>query len=190
VDDSGRLCLGNVPPPRAPGWPNNRLLADREPSWRLPGTGLDLARTATARFFLRREWLPSLMARDDGGLGLVRADIGCVRNRETYAGDGLEILGRLVEELRKIVSAGGARLALLLVPKTKEVEDTAVPAYYDPLTAGFRARGVPFVDLRRHLGAQGLGAFLPNDPHLSAAGSRVAAEALRDCLSKLPGPCD
>jgi len=190
VDESGRLCLGNVPPARAPGWPNNRLLADREPSLRIPGTQLDLARSATARFFMRREWLPSLMARDDGGLSTVRSDIGCVGNRDTYPGDGLELLGRLVDELQKVVKTGGARLALLLVPKTKEVEDPAMPAYYDPLTAGFRAQGVPFVDLRRHLGAQGLAAFLPNDPHLSAAGSRIAAEALRDCLSRPGSPCD
>ena len=191
VDESGRLCLGNVPPARAPGWPNNRLLADREPSLRIPGTDLDLARSATARFFLRREWLPSLLARDDSGLAVVREQLGCIRNRETYQGDGMEILGRLVTELARITAGRGARLVLLLVPRSKEVEDPAMPAYYDTAAAEFRAQGIPLVDLRRRLSAPAGGApFLPNDPHLSAAGSGVAAAALRDCLLAATGSCD
>jgi lysophospholipase L1-like esterase len=182
--EDGRLCLGNVPPARAPGWPNNRLLADREPSLRIPGTDLDLARSATARFFARREWLPSLLARDDSGLAVVREHVGCIRNREAYEGDGMEILQRLVAELAGITARQRARLVLLFVPRSKEVEDPSMPAYYDTAAAAFRAQGIPFLDLRRRLSAPGGGGapFLPNDPHLSAAGSRVAAEALRDCL--------
>jgi hypothetical protein len=190
--DGGRLCLGNVPPARAPGWPNNRLLADREPSFRIPGTQVDLVRSATARFFMRREWLPSLLARDDGGLAAVRAHVDCIRNRDAYEGDGMEILARLVAELEKITAAQGARLVLLLVPRSKEVEDPSVPAYYDPALLGFRAREIAYVDLRRRLGQHGdEGApFLPNDPHLSAVGSRIAALGLRDCLARPGAPCD
>ena len=189
--DGGQLCLGNVPPARAPGWPNNRLLADREPSLRLPGTGIDLARSATARFFLRREWLPSLLAREDGGLGPVRRYVACVRNRDAYEGDGMEILARLVAELKKVTDGEGARLVLLLVPKTREHEAPGSPAYYDTLKGAFRAQGVAYVDLRRYLPAGGSdAAFLPNDPHLSAAGSRVAALALRDCLGNPARACD
>jgi len=190
--EDGRLCLGNVPPARAPGWPNNRLLADREPSLRIPGTDLDLARSATARFFMRREWLPSLLARDDSGLAVVREHVGCIRNREAYEGDGMEILERLVAELARITSRQGARLVLLFVPRSKEVEDPAMAAYYDGAAAAFRAQGIPFVDLRRRLAAAagGLPPFLPNDPHLSPAGSAIAAEALRDCLLHGHGPCD
>jgi hypothetical protein len=186
--DGGRLCLGNVPPPRAPGWPNNRLLADRQPSLRVPGTRLDLAQTATARFFLRREWLPSLLARDESGLLAVRDRLDCVENRETYEGDGMEILQRLVRELKAVTDTEGARLVVLLVPRSKEVEDPASPAYYDAAADGFRAGDIACVDLRRRLAALGPAAFLPHDAHLSAAGSRVAAEALRDCL--LGGGCN
>jgi lysophospholipase L1-like esterase len=188
--EDGRLCLGNVPPARAPGWPNNRLLADREPSLRIPGTDVDLARSATARFFLRREWLPSLLARDDSGLAAVREFVDCVRNREAYEGDGMEILSRLVAELKKITSRQGARLVVLLVPRSKEVDDPAAPAYYDAAAAAFRAQGIACVDVRRRLSPRADPApFLPNDPHLSAAGSRIAAEALRDCLLDAPGAC-
>jgi len=191
--EDGRLCLGNVPPARAPGWPNNRLLADREPSLRIPGTQLDLARSATARFFMRREWLPSLLARDDSGLAAVREQVGCIRNREAYDGDGMEILERLVTELARITARQGARLVLVFVPRSKDVEDPSLPAYYDGAAAAFRAQGIPFVDLRQRLAAPaagGVSSFLPNDPHLSAAGSGIAAAALRDCLLKAQGPCD
>jgi lysophospholipase L1-like esterase len=190
--EDGRLCLGNVPPARAPGWPNNRLLADREPSLRIPGTGLDLARSATARFFMRREWLPSLLARDDPGLAAVREHVGCVRNRETYEGDGMEILVRLATELARTTARQGARLVVLPVPRSKEVEDPGMPAYYDDAAAALRNQPIGWVDLRRHLAAHADdGApFLPNDPHLSAAGSRIAAEALRECLQRGSAPCD
>jgi GDSL-like lipase/acylhydrolase family protein len=189
--DEGRLCLGNVPPARAPGWPNNRLLVDREPSLRIPGTHLDLARSATARFFLRREWLPSLLARDDSGLAVVREHVDCIRNHEAYEGDGMEILERLVGELARITARQGARLVLLFVPRSKEVEDPGMPAYYDGAAAAFRTQGIPFVDLRHRLAAAGGGAtFLPNDPHLSAAGSGIAAQALSECLLKAQRSCD
>ena len=190
--ESGRLCLGNVPPARAPGWPNNRLLADREPTLRVPGTSLDLARTATARFFMRREWLPSLLARDDGDLRAVRGFVGCVGNRDSYEGDGMDILARLFTELKRIAATRGTRVVALLVPKPKEQEAPGTPAYYDGVMAAFRARGVAYVDLRRHLddARSGAAPFLPNDPHLSAAGSRVAAQALRDCLLNGRPACD
>lgn len=189
--DGDRICLGNVPPPRAPGWPNNRLLADRDVTLRVPGTGLDLARTATARFLLRREWLPSLLARDDGGLDEVRRFVPCIRNRDAYEGDGLEILGRLVAELKTVTAADGARLVLLLVPRPKDQEGAGAAPYYEPLTAGFRARDVAYVDLSRRIAeaSDRAAAFLPHDAHLSAEGSRIAAEALRDCVAK-PGACD
>ena len=123
----------------------SRASASRAPSF-------DLARTATARFFLRREWLPSLLARDDSGLAVVREHVGCIRNRDAYEGDGMEILTRLVAELKKITAGQGARLVLLLVPRSKEVEDPSLPAYYDPALARFRAQDVAYVDLRRRLG--------------------------------------
>jgi hypothetical protein len=190
LDDSGGLCLGNVPPARAPGWPNNRLLADRDDSLRIPGTRIDLARSATVQFFRSREWLPSLLARGDGDLAVVRRFVGCVKNREVYEGDGLQILGRLVTELKAITAGQGARLVLLFVPKSKEQDDPGMPAYYEPLLAGLHAQGIPFVDLRRHV-ADGAGApFLPHDPHLSPAGSRIAAAALRDCLNSEGPACD
>ena len=189
--EDGRLCLGNVPPFRAPGWPNNRLLADRERGWRVPFTSIDLARSATVRFFADREWLPSLLAKGDGGeMALVRRAIDCVGNRDAYAGDGLQILGRLAAELKRITAGDGARLVLLLVPKTKEMEDPGLPAYYEPLLAGFRAQGIPFVELRRHLAGEGAAAFLPNDPHLSPLGSAAAASALYECLMKAGDVCD
>ena len=189
--EDGRLCLGNVPPLRAAGWPNNRLLADREKSLRVPFTSIDLARSATVRFFADREWLPSLLARGDGGdMAVVRRAVGCVGNRDSYAGDGLQILGRLAAELKKITAGDGARLVVLLVPKTKEMETPGLPAYYEPLLAGFRAQRIPFVELRRHLAQEGAAAFLPNDPHLSPLGSGVAAAALYECLMKTGDVCD
>ena len=189
--EGGRLCLGNVPPARAPGWPNNRLVADREPSFRLPGTQVDLARSATARFFMRREWLPSLLARDDGGLAAVRAHVDCIRNRDAYEGDGMEILARLVADLEKITAAQGARLVLLLVRGRRR--SRIPPArLLRPRPPGLPRPGDRLRRPRRRLGQHGdEGApFLPNDPHLSAAGSRIAALALRDCLARPGAPCD
>jgi hypothetical protein len=66
-----------------------------------------------------------------------------------------------------------------------------MPAYYDAAAAAFRGEGIPVVDQRRRLSAPAGGpSFQPNDPHLSAAGSRIAAEALRECLLGGPGSCD
>jgi hypothetical protein len=55
----------------------------------------------------------------------------------------------------------GARLVLLFVPRSKEVEDPAMPAYYDAAPAAFRAQAIPFVDLRRRLAARRGGLRLP-----------------------------
>src|SRR5262249_11116734 len=59
--DEGRLCLSNVPPRVALGWPNHqvsRILEHYQPAggWRV--LGVDLGDTAVAHFLRGRGWRP------------------------------------------------------------------------------------------------------------------------------------
>jgi hypothetical protein len=187
VQDGGGLCLGNVPPRKAPGWPEDRVATAGPHVLHLPLLGaLDLERSQTFRYFARRRWRWSLMddhARAD--LQAVKAHVTCVENRDSYAGDGEDILVRLFRMLQTICRSRQVGLTVLFVPRPREVETPDVPAYYQAIKATFDREGIRSVDLReeavrRHVSAAEL--FGAGDAHLSAGGSGIAAEALRDAL--------
>jgi hypothetical protein len=154
---------------------------------RVPLLGqIDLEWSQTYRFFARRQWRVSLLRGAPGAdLAAVRAFVPCVENRTTYPGDGEELLVRLCARLDQIVRAGGADLRLVFVPRPREVEDAAGDTYYTGIRRVLEAQGVPSLDLREDARRRGMTPerlFGAGDAHLSADGSRMAAEALRDAL--------
>jgi hypothetical protein len=184
----GELCLGNVPPRKAPGWPEDRLVAEGPHLVRVPLLGaIDLDRSQTFRFFARRQWRSSLLAPAQADLAAVRLHLPCLENRETYPGEGEEILVRAFRELATICRSRRVGLTVLFVPRPREVETPEAPTYYRGIQAVFDREGIPAVDLRERARDRGLTAaalFGPGDAHLSAAGSRFAAELIRDGLAR------
>lgn len=180
----GGLCLGNVPTPRVAGWEGDAVFGPSPPPLRVPLVGFDLRRSETLRFLESRQWRWASQASVNGEN--LRTELGCLENRETYQGEGGDLLVRLSSLLNAKVTSGGARLLVFFTPKNKEWEDQGSHAYYEPLMQALDRGGIPTLDFRAYAGR---GAppeaplFLPGDPHLSVLGSDLAARAIKEWIA-------
>jgi hypothetical protein len=179
-----RLCLGNVPPPRAPGWPESALLSGD--GARLWGWQIGLSWSQTYRFFQRRSWrFEPPPVPDPNDMALLRAELPCLGNRHEYSGDGEQIMLALLRALAVRTRSHRARLVTLFVPRPREMENRQRSSVYDAVQAELAGSGLVSIDLRRYAEAAGVGAetlFLAKNAHLSAAGSALAAQALAEAL--------
>ncbi len=169
-----RLCLGNIPPAKAEGWPEDALL---------PEPPRLLAWSQTWRFLQRRSWRFGPLPRPDpADLERLRPHLDCLANHESYTGDGAAIMKELLRRLDALERSRGSRLVTLFVPRPVEYRRKRPrPTYYDPVAADLRRAGLTVLDLLPYGKSQGLTAqelFLRRDSHLSARGCALAAEML------------
>ncbi len=173
-DDGGRLCLDNLPPNKAPGWPEDTLAAH---------AGVDLAWSETWRFLRARRWRLLPAPRPDAGqLARVRADVPCAA---TGQADGARVMLTLLRRLDERLRARGACLRVAFVPRPVECRKPRQATYYADVLAEAQRAGLITVDLRQAAMVAGLDAqalFLKGDSHLSAAGNALAAHALAQTL--------
>ncbi len=175
--DGERLCLGNLPPPKAPGWPEDGLTA---------GAALDLSWSETWRFVRTRRFRLEQPARPAAeALARLRKDVPCLENRAAYVGDGARLMLVLLRRLDALVSTRGARLRVVFVPRPLECRKPRRATYYAALQSEAESAGLVTIDLRRRAATAGLEAealFLKGDAHLSAAGNDLVAQALAASL--------
>ncbi len=177
--DGERVCLGNLPPPKAPGWPEDALGVRR--SW-----ARWLEWSCTFRFVRGRAFrfraAPRPEARD---LALLRARLPCIAQQAVGAADGARVLRLLLLRFEAHAREAGARLRVLFVPRPIECRQPGRASYYAPAQQEAAGAGLVCIDLR-HVAARARvepeALFLAGDAHLSAAGSALAAEALFESL--------
>lgn len=181
--DGGRLCLGNVPPPRVAGWGPPAL--DTTGSVGLLGLRIGLAWSETYRFFQKRSWRIAPRP-DPSDLERLRAVVPCLGvPGDAYHGDGAAIMLALLERLDGLARGAGARFVTLFVPRPIECKHPQRDAYYAGVRSALEAAGLTSIDLRPYASTAGLGPddmFMPKDSHLSVAGSALAAQALAQAL--------
>lgn len=176
--DGGRLCLGEVPPVKVEGWPEDALL---------PEPPRLLAWSQAWRFLQRRSWRFGAPPRPDpADLERLRPHVDCLANRERYDGAGAEIMKALLRRLDAQERGRGGRLLTLFVPRPVEYRtERPRPSYYGPVMEELQREGLAALDLKPYALARGLTAeelFLPRDSHLSARGSDLAAEVLAEAI--------
>ncbi len=172
--EGGKLCLGEVPPVKVEGWPEDALL---------PEPPRLLAWSQAWRFLQRRSWRFGATPRPDpADLQRLRPQLDCLANRERYDGAGDEIMKAVLRRLDALERGRGSRLVTLFVPRPVEYRrERPRPAYYDAVLQELQREGLAVLDLKPYALARGLTAeelFLSHDSHLSARGSDLAAEML------------
>ena len=187
LKEGGQLCLGNIPPPRARGWPEDAVVQAHGANGER--TAFDLRRTQTYRFLAGREWRfsrPGATLASPASMADVRRYVTCVENRPGYGGEGVgeDLLVRLFEALDQLCRERKARLVALFTPKPKEVAEPSSPTYYDGIKGRFDRAGIASVDLQQLVATRSEAGelFGEGDPHLSARGSAIAAEALAEVI--------
>lgn len=133
----------------------------------------------------------------DAGPPRAAARVGLIEQASELRGTG-GAHSRLAPFLDRVLAAArpsGARVLVAVIPVDVQadasewekyhhapVETVPLAALVDDLAAAARARDVETVDLLTPLSAHEPGVFLPDDEHLSPAGHRIVAAALRSTL--------
>ncbi len=172
--EGGRLCLGDVPPVKVEGWPEDALLPE-PPSF--------LAWSQLWRFLQHRSWRLRAPPRPDpADLERLRPQVDCLAGRQGYSGDGETIMKALLRRLDALERGRGGRFLTLFVPRPVEYRpERPRPSYYGAVLEELRREGLAVLDLKPYAVERGLTGeelFLPRDSHLSARGSALAAEML------------
>lgn len=200
-----RLCLENVPPKVALGWPNHsveRLLPSLEGGDSLFRRVADASaivaflRTRTLRPELaeawngrsvlalaRRQGMPSAMQRTLAG------HLGCPADGAPAEGSGRRLVVAILRSLRAVAEGAGARFVVLTTPTAGNYKDGVRGEQYDEIVAGLAAAGVATIDLERMAREAGMppeALYLnrATDDHFSVAGHRAAAAALAHLVAR------
>lgn len=198
-----RLCLTNIPPPRAKGWPHSdiRSLLRRKFPWldseiSIGPMRLSLRHSQALEYLSRREFLVTLGGRSAGldrvrGGEKVQAEFKCYEdnpsNAELQSAGPLVLLARIIWRFQRVVKADGGQFRVVLIPRMEQQKQAAPDGNYIRLVQLLRQYQVPVTDFFNSDGVPPE-ASLTNradawraDLHLSEAGSEiVAARILHD----------
>lgn len=201
--NGSQLCLTNIPPPRAKGWPHADIrssLFQKFPWLKgelvLGPVSFSLQHSQILEYLSRREFLLTLGGRSAGLERVkdgerVRSEIQCYE--DTPSAEDFRRLGpfalvaRIVWRFSKAVEADGGRFRVVLIPNETEQETGVVQAGHARLLQLLREYKIPVSDLSDVQGvplemvmAKRPAAWRP-DGHFSALGSEiVAARILHD----------
>ena len=195
------LCLTNIPPPRARGWPLGDIRSAlfkrfpwmaREAS--LVGLRVSLKRSQILEFLSRREFLFTFGGGKSSGLERVkdgekvRAVIPCYDDRPTPSElqrtGPIILVADIVERFAQVAAADGASFRAVLVPAEREQKGEAAEPAHLKLLELLRKRTIAVTDLTsseglpRELVMAGRPEAWRKDLHFSASGSELVAERI------------
>lgn len=195
VRREGSLCLANVPVPRAEGWPDVDLgsQAVRAITSCCGRTSGALAgRTNLVRFLHTRAGLHDWRAEYEAGIERVRSLFPCVLGEDDGSPRGGDVGRELLATLARSLEPR-ARLVVLAIPTPEELGAGRPSDAYEGFLGGLRDDGIavvdPFEALRAaHAGGRAIGHATPEDDHLSAEGTAIAARLLAERLAPMLAP--
>ncbi|MFM7141628.1 MAG: hypothetical protein ACKO2K_06900 [Alphaproteobacteria bacterium] len=191
-----RLCLANVPVPRAEGWPDVDLGSQVVRALNAccgRTTGRLAGGTNIVRFLHGRAGLHDWRAEYEESIARVRGVFPCVLGADDGSPRGETVGRELLATLARDV-APRARLVVLSMPTPADLEAGRRSASYAGFLDGLREDGITVVDPFDALGpafAEGraIGHAARGDDHLSAEGTVIAAGLLAEWVAPmLAGP--
>jgi len=190
------LCLANVPVPRAEGWPDVDLGSQlvRALTDCCGRTTGDLAgRTSLVRFLRTRSGARDWRSEYDEGLARVREVFPCVAGDDDGSPRGGTVGRELLATLARSL-APRARLVVLAIPTPADLAAGRRSESYDGFLGELRGEGIAVVDpfdalLGPFAMGRAIGRAVPEDAHLSAEGTAIAAGLLAASVAPLlPAP--
>lgn len=185
-----QLCVSNIPPRRATGWPSDNI-GHMVKDWKVGIAGLefDLADTYTAQYFKNRSFSSSLMGlfgNNDDPIAAINREIGCLQ-----AGPGpllknwnakMDFTTRLIYVTRDTVEKYGGRFILVAKPLPDDYRNGTRHYDYDYVLRRLELSHIDLIDLypaarRADLTPE---QFFLGAGHLTARGNHLAAEKVAE----------
>ncbi|HEX7025626.1 MAG TPA: SGNH/GDSL hydrolase family protein [Gammaproteobacteria bacterium] len=191
----GGLCVSNVPPKRASGWPSDNLGYIIENSFNLerlrivlPGFEFDLTETQTFAYFKSRSINTSLINISDGdGNSVMEAiveNIGCVKSEPGPARatpeEQVGLVVKIVNEIRTMVERRGGKFYVVTKPTKEDYERNRLRNDYQLVLARLRQLGIEVVDMFTVAKEKGMTKeqLFIDYGHLSVGGNNLIAESV------------
>ncbi len=189
--DDGSLCVSNIPPRRASGWPSdnlqNKFDFDRL-RFRLVGTEFDLANTQTVQFFKNRSINTSLFGSwgtdDSEPLKAIEKHIGCVQSQPAPElkdwEDKIQLTVNLINRIRTTVEENGGKFVVVTKPLEKDYREEELELNYQTILARLSQLDITVIDMYpifKQGGAPAEALYL-GAGHLSPFGNWLVAESV------------
>jgi len=195
----GRLCLGNVPPAVALGWPNHqvsRIVEQYRPAAGWHVFGVDLAETEVGRFVRGRQWRPwvvdaygkrsattfAWLTLDPGRARILQEHLSCP-GPEVPVTDGLSLVVALMRRMQEVTTDVGGRFLIASTPPAGDYKAGHPHEQYTRALHTFTTADLPALDMFALAQAKGVApADLyqqhAGDDHFTVLGQRLMAEAI------------
>lgn len=191
----GGLCVSNVPPRRASGWPADNLAYIVENKFNvknlrilLPGFEFDLTDTKTFAYFKGRSINTSLIniqsADERSILEAIEERIGCLKSEPgpklTALEDQINLVVKIINEIHKTVADRGGEFFVVTKPTQENYKQNRQGYDYQTVLVRLRQLGIKTVDIysvarEKNMTAEQL--FIDYG-HLSVAGNDLVAESV------------
>lgn len=158
----GKLCVSNVPPRRASGWPTDNIgFIMREkfkldiPVLSIGGLSFDLAKTNIATYFKSRSLNKSIVglwgADDSDPLAAIDKYIGCRQQKPAQRladfRQQQELMMKLIVQIRDTAEAAGAQFIVIAKPLEDDYINNRVSASHHYVLGELMKNNIKFVEL-------------------------------------------
>ena len=201
----GQLCVSNVPPPKASGWPSDNVefvmnqMDMSFPKLNLLGLKIDTGDSQIARYFKKTNFRSSLVSTwgsdDSDPVAAIDEHIGCLEKepgpkRESFQAD-MDFMIKLILRIRDTVESNGAEFILVAKPFEHDYKSGNITHEYSYVLGNLAAKEVQILDLyseskkKNVTGEQLFSHF----GHLTALGNEVVGLGLVERINPrvLPG---
>jgi hypothetical protein len=198
--EDGRLCVSNVPPARASGWPQDNLTFIMQEKFgiddfkfRLGGLVVDLEQTHTARYFKNRSLNTALFRRwgsdDSDGLAAIKEHVGCLEREPGPAlsdwNDKIDLALKLIYRIQRTAEEHGARFFVVTKPLERDYKSEQQEYTYKTIIKQLYEHRIDVIDLYPLAKVRGMDADATFQAagHLTVRGNRLVAEALAERIA-------
>ncbi|HEX7027608.1 MAG TPA: SGNH/GDSL hydrolase family protein [Gammaproteobacteria bacterium] len=197
--EDGSLCVSNVPPRRASGWPSDNLAFIAENKFNIKGLKFniagfkfDLADTQIATYFKNRSINTSLFSGwgGNGGdiLAVLKEHIGCLQSEPGPALPVLEaridLVLKLIRRIQETVEKNGGKFFVVTKPVEEDYRNSWQRPEYRAVLARLKQLDINVIDVY----AAGKDRNMPPEQlfitfgHLSAVGNLLIAEKVAELI--------
>jgi len=193
----GKMCVSNIPPKRAIGWPLDNIESQIDLSFlnlNIAGINLDLTKTNTVKYFRNRSINSSLLgtwdANDSDILKTIENHIGCIQKEPApkiwHWDEKINLTVKLIDLIRNTAEENGAKFLVVTKPLENDYENDTQEQNYQVILSHLEDLNIEVLDLYSEFKKNGspTEALYQGAGHLTSFGNWLTAESVANRIVK------
>ncbi len=155
---SGELCVSNIPPKRASGWPSDNLenkFDFKLLALQIGGFNIDFSKTQAARYFKNRSINSSLFASwgtdNSEPLKAIKNHIGCIEKEPAPEikewEDKISLTVNIIDQIKSTAEAQGSKFLVVTKPLEQDYRSGEAGYDYSTVLSRLNTLGITVVDM-------------------------------------------